>query len=135
MGKAPLFFLLSRSGNEWLVEDEKYIANFKASVGENPLIPPTTGWNFRNFDIKEYEEDPQLRCSSTPSSSFCSVTVSLKGWAKELQGECEGDYKDTGLRSVGRKVIKMFNMLILCSLRFTFRCSDWRALLTSATSL
>ena len=106
MGKAPLFFLLSRSGNEWLVEDEKYIANFKASVGENPLIPPTTGWNFRNFDTKAYEEDRQLRCSSTPTSS-CSVTVSLIVEAEEylIVEECEGRYKDTGLRSRGRKVI------------------------------
>ena len=105
MGKVPLFFLLSRSGNEWLVEEEGYEADLKANVGQDPLIPPTTGWQFYNFDIKADAEDPQLRCSSTPSSSSCSVTVSLSGLAKEIQGECEGKYKDTGLRSRGRKVI------------------------------
>ena len=128
-GKSPTFFLLSRSGNEWLVEDEKYIANLKASVGENQLIVewlveyerygadlkasvgedmlilPTTGWKFGNTDTQAYEEDRQLRCKGTPSSSSCSVTVSLSGLAKEIQGECEGEYNDTGLRSAGRKVI------------------------------
>ena len=101
---APLFFLLSRSGNEWLVEydGEDYL---RTIVGEDPFIPPTSGWKIYNFDIEAYDEDPQLRCISTPTSSSCSVTVSLSGLAKEIQGECEGEYKDTGLRSAGRKVI------------------------------
>ena len=110
MREAPLFSLLSRSGNEWLVEKEAggedKEAYLKASVGENLLIPPTTGWKFRNLDTKAFEDDLQLTCSSTPTSSSCSVTVSLSGLAKEIQGECEGEYKDTGLRSTGRKVIK-----------------------------
>ena len=104
MGKA-LCFLLSRSGNEWLVGEEGYPAQLKASVEDNLLIPPTTGWKFFNFDTHAYEEDPHLTCSSTSASSCCSVTVSLKGLAKEIQRECEGEYKDTGLRSAGRKVI------------------------------
>ena len=103
---APTLYeqLLSRFGNEWLVEDADadYLS---ADVGEDPLIPPTDGWQFYNFETDAYEEDTQLRCSSTPSSSSCSVTVSLSGLAKEIQGECEGEYKDTGLRSRGRKVI------------------------------
>ena len=102
--KSLFFYLLIRSGNEWVVED-KGAAYLKASVGDNPLIPSTTGWEFRNFDTKKYEEDAQLRCISTPTSSSCSVTVSLSGLAKEFQGECEGEYKDTGLRSAGKKVI------------------------------
>ena len=105
MGKAPLFFLLTRSGNEWVVEEEGYIASLRASVGEDTLIPPTNDWQFYSDDTDAYEEDRQLRCSSTPCSSSCSVTVSLSGLAKEIQGECEGEYKDTGLRSAGRKVI------------------------------
>ena len=109
MREAPLFSLLSRSGNEWLVEKEAggedKESYLKASVGENLLIPPTTGWKFHNFDTKAHEEDQQLRCSSTPTSSSCRVTVSLSGLAKEIQGECEGEYMDTGLRSMGRKVI------------------------------
>ena len=113
MGKVPLFFLLTRSGNEWrvgeemsgeLVEDQDTRFLY-ASVGENPLIPPTTGWNFINIDAYKFDEDPQLLCSSTPTSSSCIITVSLSGLAKEIQRECEGEYKDTGLRSRGRKVI------------------------------
>ena len=104
-GESPLFFLLSRSGNEWLVGDERYEANLKANVGQDTLIPPTTGWTFRNRDTGAYEDDLQLTCINTPTSSSCSVTVSLSGLAKEIQGECEGEYKDTGLRSAGRKAI------------------------------
>ena len=104
-GKSPPFFLLSRSDNEWLVGEYGYEAALKASVGQETLIPPTTGWKFCNFETKTYEEDTHLTCSSIPSSSSCSVTVSLSGLSKEIQGECEGEYKDTGLRSRGRKVI------------------------------
>ena len=103
-GKSPSFFLLSRSGNEWLVELEGSGAHLKSSVGQGMFIPPTTGWEFYNLETDTYQEDPQLRCSSTSTSSSCSVTVSLSGLAKEIQGECEGEYKDTGLRSAGRKV-------------------------------
>ena len=86
-----------------------YVAYLKASVGDDQLIPPTTGWKFRNTDTKSYEEDQHLRCSITPASS-CSMRVSLKGLAKEFQGECEGEYKETGLRSAGRKVLIQFSI-------------------------
>ena len=109
-GKSPLFFLLRRSGNEWLVKREGDLANLKASVGDDQLIPPTTGWKFRNMDTKSYEEDQHLRCSITPASSSCSVRVSLKALANEFQGECEGEYKDTGLKSAGRKVLIQFSI-------------------------
>ena len=106
-GKALLSFLLSRSGNEWVVFfDDTGTDLLKASVGDNPLIPPATGWKFlKNEKDYTFEEDPQLRCSSTCSSTSCSVSVSLSGLAKDIQGECEGEYKDTGLRSMGKKVI------------------------------
>ena len=114
--KSPLFFLLSRSGNEWLVEREGYVTTLKASVGEDATIPPTTGWKFLNPQTRKDDEDPHLTCNVSYSSTSCSITVSLKGLAKEIQGECEGEYKDTGLRSMGRKVhIQPFN-IILCSL-------------------
>ena len=101
-GKSPPIFLLLRSGNEWLVGEEGLL---KASVGDDPTIPPTTGWKFYNFDTKAFEADPLLMCNSSPPSPSCSITVSLSGLAKEVQGDCEGEYKDTGLRSMGRKVI------------------------------
>ena len=105
--KSPSFFILTRSGDEWLVERNRIgkTAALKATVQENLLIPPTTGWKFHNSDRYTDEEDPQLQCSITPSSSSCSVTVSLSGQAKAFQGECDGEYKETGLRSAGRKVI------------------------------
>ena len=104
-GKTPLILLL-RSGNEWRVEREGYAASLKASVGDDPTIPPTTGWIFYNKSTKAYEEDPLLMCISSPPSPSCSITVSLSGLAKEFQEDCEGEYKDTGLRSSGRKVIQ-----------------------------
>ena len=103
-GKCPSFFLLSRSGNEWRVGPRGSSgANLVASLGDNTLIPRSTGWKFYNG--KSFEEDPHLTCNSTDTSSSCCVTVSLSGLAKEIQRECEGEYKDTGLRSTGRKVI------------------------------
>ena len=94
---------------------EGYKADLSASVGEDLLVPPTNGWKFWNGQT--FEEDPQLRCSSTPTSSSCSVTVSLSGLAKEIRGECEGEYKDTGLKSMGKKVIN-FSMLSSAHLMF-----------------
>ena len=113
--RKPLFFPICRSGNEWLVKAERDVTSLNASVGDDPTIPPITGWKFWNFDfdIYEHEEDPDLTCKVSSASSSCSITVSLKGLAREIQGECEGDYKETGLRSAGRKV--HFNT-ILCSL-------------------
>ena len=103
---------LLRSGNEWLVGEEGLL---KASVGDDPTIPPTTGWKFHRFEkfdkfyTDAFEADPLLMCNSSPPSPSCSITVSLSGQAKEIQGDCEGEYKDTGLRSMGRKVIDFFN--------------------------
>ena len=109
-GKTPLIFLL-RSGNEWWVEREGYFAYLKASVGDDPTVPPTVGWKFYNSNThpSAFEADPLLMCNSSPPSPSCSITFSLSGLAKEIQGECEGEYKDTGLRSMGRKVIDFFN--------------------------
>ena len=108
MGKVIFVFLLSRSGNEWLVGEEGNSADLKANVGDDPTIPPASDWKFFNFDTKGYEEDLYLTCSSTPASSPCIIAVSLSGLAKEIQGECEGKYKDTGLRCMGRKVYTCF---------------------------
>ena len=100
-GKSPLILIL-RSGNEWYVG-----SGLKASVGDDPTVPPTVGWKFYNSNThpSAYEADPHLMCNSSPPSPSCSITVSLSGLARENQGDCEGEYKDTGLRSAGRKVI------------------------------
>ena len=88
-----------------MVAPEGGFANLKARVGDDPTIPPTTGWMFQNFDGKKFEEDPHLTCSSVMTALVsCSITVSLSGLAKDIQGECEAEYKDTGLISMGRQV-------------------------------
>ena len=57
----------------------------------------------------QYNKDETLTCSSPPPSPTCSVTVSLSGHAKEIWGECEGQYMDTGLKSLGRQVEIHYN--------------------------
>ena len=90
-----------------MVAPEGVFANLKARVGDDPTIPPTTGWMFQNFDSKKFEEDPHLTCSSVMTALVsCSITVSLSGLAKDIQGECEAEYKDTGLISMGRQEIQ-----------------------------
>ena len=77
----------------------------KAKVGEDPLIPLSDGWQVIDMDTDEFEEDPSVRCKALPAGSPpCSVTLKLSGLAKDFQGKCEGEYKDTGLRSFGRQV-------------------------------
>ena len=70
----------------------------------NPTLPPSTGWQVRK-GYEEFEEGPSVRCRALPAGSPpCSVTLKLSGLAKDFQGKCEGEYKDTGLRSLGRQV-------------------------------
>ena len=94
----------TRSGDEWLVVLEKHnMTLLKAGAGEDPTLPPSTGWQFRKRG--KFEEDPSVRCRALPAGSPpCSVTLKLSGLAKGFQGKCEGEYKDTGLRSFGRQV-------------------------------
>ena len=73
-----------------------------ANVGDDPTIPPSTGWQF--LGQSNSEEDPSLTCTQPADSPPCSVTLKLSGLAKDFQGKCEGEYKDTGLRSAGRQV-------------------------------
>ena len=90
-------------GDEWVVGKEKKDALLKAPVGVDPTKPPQAGWKFR---IKEkYEEDASLTCTSQLESPCCSITVSLSGEAKKEKSYCEGEYKSTGMTSMGRQVI------------------------------
>ena len=89
--RIPSFFLLSRSVNEWLVGEEGNEVGLKENVGEDPLIPPTTGWKFYNKDMKAFEEDAHLTYigPTASESASCSITVSLSGRAKDIQRDCE----------------------------------------------
>ena len=106
----------------------------RVSVGSDSILPPSAGWRFYK-GLQAYEEDPSVKCcrSIQAGSPPCNVTLKLSGLAKDFQGKCEGEYKDTGLRSMGRQVT--FNSIqVLCSYQTIDRCSNWRAPLT-ATSL
>ena len=96
-----------RFKDEWLVGEKGGRTYLKASVGAVPDQPPTTGWMFYNYHYNyntySYEADESLSCSSTfVSSPPCCLTISLSGAAKEFQGKCEGEYKSTGLVSMGK---------------------------------
>ena len=99
----PLF-LSTRSGGVWRVNSEGTIAVLRRTLGDDPNVVPSSGWQFRNNDTQEYEDDPLFACHPLAASAPCKVTVSLSGLAKETEGECEGEYKETGLMSVGKKV-------------------------------
>ena len=105
-GKNTPPLLFPRSGNEWWVGEKGYRAGaLQASVGGEPDQPPSTGWKFINLNTKEHEADDTLSCRVYVSTSPCCLTVSLSGAAKEAQGQCEGEYKSTGLVSAGKPVM------------------------------
>ena len=94
----------TRSGDEWLVVEDHYMTALKAGAGEDPTLLPSAGWQFLKRP-GEFKEDSSVRCRALPAGSPpCSVTLKLSGLAKDFQGKCEGEYKDTGLRSFGRQV-------------------------------
>ena len=87
-----------------MVEQNGY-RTLKASTGDDPLHPPTTGWLFKKGAEDEFEEDKSLTCAPLDTSSPpCCVTVHLNGPAREAVGQCEGVYRSTELMSAGRKV-------------------------------
>ena len=111
--------LCIRSGDKWLVKQKgDYNTPLKSSVGDDPFVPPSTGWLFnkerRDYENDQpssqmrkwgdFEEDPSLICSMPSTSPPCCLTVTLSGAAKEAQGDCEGEYKSTGLVSMGKQV-------------------------------
>ena len=78
----------------------------KAAAEGDSKRPPATGWKFYNLEAAEYEDDATATCTlSEVPSPPCLLTLTLTGSAKEFQGNCEGEYKSTGLFSNGRQVI------------------------------
>ena len=93
---------LPRSGDEWLVGEEGCAAYLKTSVEAGPNNQPcSTGWKI--LICGNWFDD--VTCQPFVSSPPSCLSVSLSGAAKEAQGECEGEYKSTGLLSAGREVI------------------------------
>ena len=97
---------------------------------EDSTLPPLTGWKFMYVSWVndghngqhghcghcckgvKFARDENLTCTIPPVSPPCSVELRLNGLAKGFQEKCEGKYKDTGLRSMGRQVI--FNNKVFC---------------------
>ena len=102
--------LFSRRGGEWLVEEEGGWASWlKASVVEDePDQPPSAGWKFFNWDTGDYDSDESLICTEFLNAPPCHLTIHLGGRAKELHGECEGEYEPTKMISMGRTVMISF---------------------------
>ena len=96
----PLFCI--RSGDKWLVEKKGNPKSLQSTVGVDSFVPPTNGWLFYNYG--RFQEDPSLTYSVPSTSPPCCLTVTLSGAAKEAHGDCEGEYKSTGLISTGRPV-------------------------------
>ena len=104
----PPFLPFPRLKDDWVVGYIKggLTTELKASVGAVPNQPPTAGWKSFNYNTNKDEVDESLSCSSIcVSSPPCCLTISLSGAAKEFQGKCEGEYKSTGLVSMGREVM------------------------------
>ena len=97
-----MFFI--RSNDEWVVDQGRYRV-LKANVGADSLLPPTTGWLFKNWGTGHFEEDKSLACAPPQASSPpCCLTIHLTGPARDAVGQCEGVYHSTELMSMGRKV-------------------------------
>ena len=78
-----------------------------AGKGENLSLPPHTNsqsWVFHDVGADDSWSEPSVSCSVLAAPVHCKVTVSLRGQAKQVQGECEGLYEDTGMSSKGRQV-------------------------------
>ena len=108
-GKHSLLPNFFRSGDEWHVWSDYDGGNFVALkalvVGDDPTPLTSTDWKYKDWDTNDFESDSTLVCALPEDSPPCSVRLTLRGLAKDIQGKCQGLYKEyRGLRSMGRKV-------------------------------
>ena len=47
----PCLILSTRSGGEWVVKCGRYTVGLRRTLGDNPNVVPSSGWQFRNRDI------------------------------------------------------------------------------------
>ena len=74
-------------------------------MGDDTTLLTSTDWKYNDWNTKNFESDPTLVCTLPEDLSPCSVRLTLRGLAKDIQGKCQGLYKECkGLRSFGRKV-------------------------------
>ena len=87
------------------------VNGFIMSPLPNFLPLPQIGWLFSKGE--DFEEDPSLICSQPSSSPPCCLTVTLSGAAKEAHADCEGEYKSTGLVSMGKHVSSTLQAFVI----------------------
>ena len=111
MGNTPSSPNFFRSGVEWHVgtkreKKDDFVAVKAQVVGDDPTPLTSTDWKYwKDWDTGNFESDPTLICTLPEDSPPCSVRLTLRGLAKDIQGKCQGLYKECkGLRSFGRKV-------------------------------
>ena len=125
----PPLFIVTRSGDEWRVDDQDGDNWFKATMTAGPNQPPSSGWMVKDWDTSanRHVPDSTMTCSIRTPTPPCCLTLTLSGEAKELHGRLEGTYKDTGLVSMGRPVIVLFIDILCCCDLFPCRSSSLRA--------
>ena len=106
-GKHSLSPSSFRSGDEWHVWSDYDGGNFVALkaqvVGDDPTPLTSTDWKYNDCD--DFESDPTLICTLPEDSAPCRMRLTLRGLVSDIQGKCQGLYKECkGLRSMGRKV-------------------------------
>ena len=111
MGNTPSSPNFFRSGDEWHVwttdrKGDDFVALKAPVVGDDPTPLTSTDWKYwKDWDTGNFESDPTLICTLPEDSPPCSVRLTLRGLASDIQGKCQGLYKECkGLRSMGRKV-------------------------------
>ena len=74
-------------------------------VGDDPTLLTSTDWKYKDWDTRDFESDPTLICTLPEDAAPCCVRLTLRGLVSDIQGKCQGLYKECkGLRSMGRKV-------------------------------
>ena len=108
--KIIITFFWYRSGDVWWVKEKGYHSfALKSTKADNPFLPPTSGWTFFEYTSYDngkgcYVEDPSLKLTLPSTLPPCCLTLTLSGAAEKSHKNCEGEYKSTGLISMGRPV-------------------------------
>ena len=93
---SPNFF---RSGDEWHVwstdrKGDDFVALKAPVVGDDPTPLTSTDWKYKDWDTNDFESDPTLICTLPEDSPPCSVRLTLRGLASDIQGKCQGLYRE-----------------------------------------
>ena len=98
MRKTSLLPNYFRSGDEWHVWSTDrigpdFVALKGPVVGDDPTPLTSTDWKYWDRDTN-FELDPTLVCTLPEDSPPCSVRLTLRGLASDIQGKCQGLYRE-----------------------------------------